>query len=174
MNLDNLEGREPEKDIVDLRLRASCSYSLLSPPLPAEGQVQARFKGFMCCHTHRGSAVCSFFECIGVVCFYGEGDPVRIPSERHLHFVDVERKEAGRLLASFERPPSSVRIETVLLELVSSSSVERLLAATEETRLDFIWNHTACVAYLFLAEKDTNLDIGSEAILWPLNPVWNG
>jgi hypothetical protein len=49
-----------------------------------------------------------------------------------LHFVDVEREEAGGLLASRglkADPPSSVRIETVLmLKLVSTSSVERLLA----------------------------------------------
>jgi hypothetical protein len=49
-----------------------------------------------------------------------------------LHFVDVEREEAGGLLAVVSlkaHPPSSVRIETVLmLKLVSTSPVERLLA----------------------------------------------
>ena len=79
LNHGNLEVREPEKDIVDRRLRASCSYPHLSPPSPVFGQVQARFR-CVHCHTHWGSAVCSFFECIGVVCFDGEGDPVRVPS----------------------------------------------------------------------------------------------
>ena len=63
-----------------------------------------------------------FFECIGVVCFYGEGDSIGIAGERHLHFVDVQREEARSLLTAFKSPR--------MLELVSS--VERLLAATEQ------------------------------------------
>ena len=113
-------------------------------------------------HTHWGSAVSSFLECIGVVRFYGEGDPVGIPSERHLHFVDVERKEARRLL-TLESPPS-VRIKTtVLLELVRTSPVERLLAATNGTRLDLIWNYTSHAWHICQTAKiDRDSDVRGE------------
>ena len=85
------------------------------------------------------------------------------------------------MLAATFKPSPSVGIETSrpvpLLKLVWTSSVERLLAATDETRLDLVWNYTASVAYLLgrrVHRKHTNLDIGSEAILWLLKPVWNG
>ena len=94
--------------------------------------------------------------------FYGEGDPVGVSSQRHLHFVDVERKEARRLLA-LETPPS-VRIKTtVLLELVRTSPVERLLAATDETRLDLIWNYTSHARHICqTAKMDRNSDVRGE------------
>ena len=117
----------------------------------------------MCYNTHWGSAVSRFLECIGVVRFYGEGDPVGIPGQRNLHFVDVEWEEAWRLLAATFKPSPSVGIETsrpVLLKLVWTSSVERLLAATDETRLDLVWNYTAhpwhiCSAAGFIENTQT-------------------
>ena len=89
---------------------------------------QAGQKVHICCQTHRG-----------VVRFYREGDPVGIPGQRNLHFVDVQREEARSLLASgLETATIGHRVET-LLELVrATSSVERLLAAIDETRLDLI------------------------------------
>ena len=113
----------PGKDSVDLH--ASSLDRLLFPPSPwgASGS-----KGSYLCQTHRG-----------VVRFYREGDTVGIPGQRNLHFVDVQREEARSLLASgLETATIGNRVET-LLELVrATSSVERLLAAIDETRLDLI------------------------------------